>query len=253
MGLFSGLLSIGGSLLGGILGKNDAKKATARQNEYNDPSNVRQRAEDAGFNPLLFVGPGVGNQAAPYQSGHMGAAVADASMMAANMISGQAENKARVQNLQLQNEKLQKEINQMTIRPATAGLYSAGGPSLGPIIPKATVARDWDPEKDQGPRQEVRVINGLSGGWLTMPPGVADALELKEGQTAVGDKFTQWLGETAGEARTLGSIADGATKRARDAFMSSIGTPPTAPSVVVTPQSPPRNFRDALRNRKMWH
>ncbi len=42
------LISAGASLLGGILGRNSEKKAIAAQNEYNNPTNIRKRAEEAG-------------------------------------------------------------------------------------------------------------------------------------------------------------------------------------------------------------
>ena len=76
-----GLLGVAGSLLGGILGRNSERKAIAAQNDYNDPLNIRARAERAGFNPLLFVGPGVGNQMATGGSNYMGSAIADAGLM----------------------------------------------------------------------------------------------------------------------------------------------------------------------------
>lgn len=123
MGILSSLIGIGGSLLGGLFGSKKEEKAINRQNEYNDPINVRARAEEAGFNPLLFIGPGVGQQTATGGTNYMGAAIADSSMMLANQISGQAEEKARLQNLQLQNQKLQKELQQATLRPKSAGLY----------------------------------------------------------------------------------------------------------------------------------
>lgn len=134
-----------GSLASGILGARSAQKAVDRQNEYNDPANIRARAEAAGFNPLAFIGPGVGNQAAPAASGHMGAAVADASMLAADAISAQKREQGELAKLEQQNQQLQKQITQMTIRPQTAGVYgSSGALGLGnagvvmtPEIPRA--------------------------------------------------------------------------------------------------------------------
>lgn len=125
-------LLVGGalSLFGANKAKKDAQKATNDMNDYNNPANVRLRAEEAGFNPLLFVGPGVGQQTAPAASGQMGAAIADVGMMAAEKISGLAEQKARMQNLQLQNEKLQKELQQATLRPKSAGLYGPVATSI---------------------------------------------------------------------------------------------------------------------------
>lgn len=236
-----------GSLASGALGARSAQKAVDKQNEYNDPANVRARAENAGFNPLLFVGPGVGNQTAPAQSGHMGAAVADASMMAANAISGQAEGKARLQQLQLQNEKLQKEINAMTLRPKTAGIYGAA-----PLGTKGVVKVDtFDPETHQGPLPMVNVFDGNAEKWDKIPPGVAQRLGVKDGQTLIADDLTQWRGELAGEATTLVKLLDGVTKPAQDWWEnvnSYPGRSKQAPRISIRPPSRPSgNQRTPLR------
>lgn len=127
----SALIGVGGSLLSGIFGSNSARKAQDRQNWYNHPTQVRARAEEAGFNPLLFVGPGVGNQAAPAASGHMGAAIADSSMMLANDMQARSAEAKRLQDLETQNKKLLTDLQQATLRPLTAGLYGPDVRGMG--------------------------------------------------------------------------------------------------------------------------
>lgn len=105
-------VGVAGSLVSGILGRNEQRKAIAKQNDYNDPVNIRVRAEEAGFNPISFIGPGVGNQMTTGGSNYMGDAIANSTMMVADAIKGHAEEKARLDQLRLQNEKLQKDSQQ---------------------------------------------------------------------------------------------------------------------------------------------
>lgn len=200
MSILGSVLSIGGSLLGGLFGKSSAQKAQDKQNQYNDPVQIRARAEAAGFNPLLFVGPGVGNQAAPAASGHMGAAIADSSMMLANAVSGQAEEKARLQNLQLQNEKLQKEINQMTLRPKTAGIYGSGGIGVVTNEPKPIKAFNAGDDEFIGPLPMVPVWDANASKWDAIHPGVAKKLKIDPGSTMIAEDQTALHGEILGEA-----------------------------------------------------
>jgi cell division protein FtsB len=142
------LIGAGASLLGGILGNNAQKKVNNQniafqrennavqqklvreQNAYNDPKALRKRAEKAGFNPLLFVGPGVGQQmgvastSAPQiaASNYMGAAVADAGMMIADQMSKNRE-LARLEKLSAENKKLAEKVQNLTIRPKVGGVY----------------------------------------------------------------------------------------------------------------------------------
>ena len=111
-----------GSLLGGALSAREQRKMIAGQNEYNDPAAIRARAERAGFNPLLFVGPGVGNQTSIGQP-YMGSAIADASMLLADGFSKRKRSGAESQ-LRRENEKLRQELTQQTIRPKIGGVYA---------------------------------------------------------------------------------------------------------------------------------
>lgn len=117
------LISAGASLLGGILGRNSEKKAIAAQNEYNNPTNIRKRAEEAGFNPLSFIGPGVGLQTTTGGSNYMGSAIADAGMAFADAMSKKAE-LGKLDKLQQANAKLAAKVQTLTLRPKVAGIYA---------------------------------------------------------------------------------------------------------------------------------
>lgn len=121
--MIEALIGAGASLLGGILGRNSEKNAIARQNAYNDPAQVRARAENAGFNPLLFIGPGVGNQITTGGSNYMGSAIADAGMQIADQMSKNRE-LARLEKLSAENKKLAEKVQSLTIRPKVGGVYA---------------------------------------------------------------------------------------------------------------------------------
>lgn len=138
------------SLLGGALGARNERKAINAQNAYNHPSAIRARAEEAGFNPLLFIGPGVGQQTAVGGSNFMGSAIADAGMMLADKLA-KRQDLRKVDAYKAQNQALQKQVNQMTLRPKVGGLYAQreamptrsaalGGPNGAAASPARSVA-----------------------------------------------------------------------------------------------------------------
>jgi hypothetical protein len=147
-----GAALIGGasSLLGGLFGKSSAKKATARQNEYNKPINIRKRAEEAGFNPLLWAGTGsIQNQ--PTASGMMGNAIANAGLYAADSMKDKEALDIEKSRLAMDRERLDELLEKNTIRPKKGGIYSgnqktpsAGGvgspaPSVSPLSSPDTI------------------------------------------------------------------------------------------------------------------
>lgn len=117
------VLGAGTQLIGGVMGQRAERKAIDAQNEYNSPAAIRARAEGAGFNPLSFIGPGVGNQTATGGSNYMGAAIADAGLMLADSMSRKKESQ-QVSALQAQNQKLQDHIQSLTLRPKVGGIYA---------------------------------------------------------------------------------------------------------------------------------
>lgn len=123
MSILGSLIGAGSSLLGGLFGRSSERKAIAAQNEYNKPVNIRARAEEGGFNPLAFVGPGVGNQTATGGTNYMGAAVADAGMMLADAMSKRKE-ASQVSQLERENQKLAEQVQNLTLRPKVGGIYA---------------------------------------------------------------------------------------------------------------------------------
>jgi hypothetical protein len=113
------------------------RQMIAEQNAYNDPAAIRKRAEDAGYNPLLFVGPGVGLQtsvasAAAVPASAMGSAIADAGMMLGQAFAGVgSQRRASAMNkLAADNAKLRRDLTQQTLRPKIPGQY-------GPLVTRA--------------------------------------------------------------------------------------------------------------------
>lgn len=132
----SALLSVASSLVGGILGEVGQNRNNARQerfireqNAYNAPDQVRARAEKAGFNPLLFVGPGVGQQTATAASSgynYMGNAIADAGLLMADAIA-KRKDAMRLSRMEDQNRRLTNKVQALTLRPQVGGIYAQLG------------------------------------------------------------------------------------------------------------------------------
>lgn len=122
--MWPSIIGAGASLLGGLFGASSEKKAIARQNEYNNPTNLRARAESAGFNPLLFVGPGVGQQTATGGSNYMGSAMADAGLIIADGLAKKAEKTSALTKLAEENKRLVDKVNNLTLRPKVGGIYA---------------------------------------------------------------------------------------------------------------------------------
>lgn len=111
------------SLVGGALSRRDAKKATREQNAYNDPAQIRARAEAAGFNPLLWAGQG-NIQGQPRASGFMGNAIANAGLAVAEGMTEQKRLDLEKTKLKMDRERLDKLIETQTIRPKVGGVYA---------------------------------------------------------------------------------------------------------------------------------
>lgn len=125
-----------GSLLGGRKAAKEQARAIAAQNAYNDPSAIRARAEKAGFNPTLFVGPGVGLQtalAAPV----MGQAIQNAALAVADGFTEYGKEKAYSTQLEQQNAELRKLVQTQTLRPEVPGIYGTAQAVSVPAVPQA--------------------------------------------------------------------------------------------------------------------
>jgi len=173
--MLGALIGAGASLIGGALASREQKAGIASMNRYNSPKAIRKRAEDAGFNPLLFVGPGVGlqNQAA---TGMMGSAVQDAGMVIADGLAAQSADKQRIAALQEANKKLAASFETATLRPRVGGIYSPGGPGTvqAPAIPGVANGPPPDWSWDVWFRENVlrkgdNSNKGPAGNDLTVP------------------------------------------------------------------------------------
>lgn len=153
------VLAIGASLLGGMLGRKSEKRAVQEQNEYNHPVNVRKRAEEAGFNPALFVGPGVGNQTAVAGSNYFGSALADSALMLADDLQAKRQ-ASQVTKVTAENAKLQEQVKRLTLRPDVGGIYGRSStPTLLESLGHASRADTSDPLRDP-----VQLVDGVGGG-----------------------------------------------------------------------------------------
>lgn len=123
------------SIVGGNKARRDERKAIREQNEYNAPVNVRARAEAAGFNPLLFVGPGVGQQNVTGGSNYMGSAIASAGLALADGMDKAKMLEIERSRLAMEREKLDTLVQNATLRPRSGGIYAGNlsAPSAGGV------------------------------------------------------------------------------------------------------------------------
>lgn len=182
------------SLLGGLFGQSSARKDLRmqrqlinEQNEYNNPTNIRKRAEEGGFNPLSFIGPGVGlqTQTAQVNSGnYMGAAIADAGMAFADGMANKAkfEQAKQLNDLEMANAKLQNKILQLTLRPKVEGIYAQRQST--PTIAAAVGGKHASVSDQVVSRGDTGVFSvGDAGSALSFSPSVvgSDGLLTKHG------------------------------------------------------------------------
>lgn len=246
------VLGAGTQLLGGYMQNRAARKAQAAQNAYNDPMNIRLRAEAAGFNPLLFVGPGVGLQNAPAPSGYMGAALADAGMLLADGLA-KSKSLGRLERAERLNAKLTQRVNDLTLRPPVPGVYArasggvgyassdrsdrgsvvGGGVSdaagalppdggLAPYLVDVRRDREVMPITDDG--GFAIIDNPNLGRPFPVPAFNGEILDLGQGITLAGfywlDKQRQKYGATVGPPRDDQPFIDAARRRRADVSLS---------------------------------
>lgn len=208
--MWSSLIGAGSSLLGGIFGRNDAAKAQAQQNAYNAPDKIRERAEKGGFNPLLFVGPGVGNQAAPRASGHMGNAIANAGLAMADGMDRNKQLQIERDRLEMDQKKLTALLEQNTIRPKSGGIYSgmaktsAIGTGEGALSNAPQIGLKMRPKSatDLWGRGSIRVV-GPDGGAMEVPKKWADRLGIVAGDALMAEDYEAFLGDELGQVAAL--------------------------------------------------
>lgn len=123
-------MSIIGALIGGavsLIGGRKQRKAQAAAradaNYRNSPQGIRDNAEAAGFNPLVFAGPGTGTgaQYAPV----FGNEYAQAGAMISDAFAQEEALKIQRSELELQNKRLEEIVKQTTLTPDIPGIYGS--------------------------------------------------------------------------------------------------------------------------------
>lgn len=189
------LVSGAASLLGGLFGRKDAKKnmqfqaaQIAAQNEYNKPINIRARAEEGGFNPLLFAGPGVGLQTgvAEYVPSGMGNAIANAGLALASGITDQANLNAYNSKLAEQNAELRKALETATLRPEVPGIYGTSQSVSLPAVPTALDAGSVSGAGFDIGSSDTRAKTGVA----VIPPAPVEATPLMQTYEYDGETLT---------------------------------------------------------------
>lgn len=132
------VIAAGASLIGGAQARKDERKGIREQNAYNHPSAIRARAEEAGFNPLLFIGPNTGTQTTAFQGGQMGQAITDAGMAFGSAIDQRSKQAKAIEQLEAQNEALRQRVTEAA-RPPIGGIYSQSMPALASLVGGAGV------------------------------------------------------------------------------------------------------------------
>jgi hypothetical protein len=196
MGLFDGiaklfggalggpLVSAGASLLGGALNNKQRNKELS----MSDPAYIRQRAEAAGFNPLLFT-----NQAFQNSSNvpTFGSALADAGhflgegMLRNHELHG--EQALRITELQQQNERLTELMRNTTLREPSRSIFE-------------------NPEWDGDTWRPVNVF-GPDGEKLSIPAGLADQFNIKPGHILSADFYQMVFGEVGENVQGMANMA----------------------------------------------
>lgn len=123
MALFGSLLTLAGSLIGAKK-QSDARK---RSDWMNSPQGIRANAEEAGFNPRVFAGPGTGTgaQYAPT----MGSTIANGFALASDQLQEQQALKRQKTELEQENRRLEKVVQATTLTPKVPGVYGNAAPS----------------------------------------------------------------------------------------------------------------------------
>lgn len=199
----SAIASIGGSALSFLGGRKSRKMQEKMywQNRWDNlPEGIRANAEAAGFNPLVFAGPGVGNGAG-YQPtmGHelstAGQVITDASLALENQ-------KIRRSELELENKRLEELVKANTLRPTVPGVYGARNGQANRQNPRS-VPGNVDGSGDLSPKSSLRAARlGGAGDPSSYNPVEAPALKAfglpwtGSGLFSTGESWEDALGDS---------------------------------------------------------
>ncbi len=138
---------------GGLLNNRSQKKMHVQDTYNNTPQGIRANAEAAGFNPLVFAGPGTGTGAGytPQLSNPLAA-------LGEGLDAHFAEREAlKIQRaeLDLENRRLEELVKRTTLTPPVPGIY--GGANAGSKSSDPDVLRS-DPSGDDLRVGGVKVV-----------------------------------------------------------------------------------------------
>lgn len=141
--LAASAVSAGTSLLGGYVSGKDANKnhkkqvermrnqqiMLQRQLDTDRPGWIRNGAEQAGFNPLVFAGPSglAGNLASPAITDNpMGEAIARAGAAVADGFGNVADLDMKKAELEMEQQRLELLREEIKLKPTVPGIYGTG-------------------------------------------------------------------------------------------------------------------------------
>lgn len=159
-------------LAGSIFGASKASKDRARSDYLNSPAGIRAEAEKAGFNPLVFAGPGTGTgaQYAP----QVGNIIANGFATAADQLQVASQQKIELAELQVEKDRLAHLVEQSTLRPYVPGRFGSAKRNSETVPSGSTgnlLGRNGNPEPG-----DVSVTNaGDVGANTYVNPRVLDA------------------------------------------------------------------------------
>lgn len=257
-GLISGAIGAVGSLLGAKKQQKAAEADRDYQNWYNDPAQVRERAEAAGFNPLAFIGP---YQSASAQAGYsgIGSGIANAALLASDALTKYGDKIGKVAELEQQNEKLQKQLEKNTIRPQVGGVYGGG------VVPHASaligspvsngqgVPLDKMPDLPIHLQPDVNLWSPSAGKQVAIPAGYAKRLELKDGDAIMAEDYEAMFGDIGSEIINTPNTANYAIGAGQRLTGNRNSLPPVSPTPksisgpkVSLPRQPRSDYRDRV-------
>jgi hypothetical protein len=123
--MFGAIISAGAALIGGNRARKHEKDERSKDRYMNSPEGIRKNAEKAGFNPLVFAGPGTGTGVGYAPT--MGSSIANSWALAGEAIGGgisqKLAEKSQLTELQQENERLEKLAERSILNPKVQGIY----------------------------------------------------------------------------------------------------------------------------------
>jgi hypothetical protein len=123
--MFGAIISAGAALIGGNRARKHEKDERSKDRYMNSPEGIRKNAEKAGFNPLVFAGPGTGTGVGYAPT--MGSSIANSWALAGEAIGGgisqKLAEKSQLTELQQENERLEKLAQRSILNPKVQGIY----------------------------------------------------------------------------------------------------------------------------------